>query len=166
MLQVVSSYLFYTQQYMYIVHVSLIFLNNVDWELMGARHVFGILCMSLMYSSCQSHENCMVSAYRHVTYAVQKGPALGLILCQCLLEILDNFEQRASHFHFALCTANYVATPECLHCLAEETGSCQQQSLVSPGHTAVQQKSQDSAQFLVMLTLTGFTPVFIFFAFH
>lgn len=32
----------------------------------------------------------------------QKGPALGLVLCSCLLELLKDFETRALHFQSAL----------------------------------------------------------------
>lgn len=41
----------------------------------------------------------------------QKGPTLDLMFSCCLLEILNNFEQEAFYFHFALHLANYVAGP-------------------------------------------------------
>lgn len=47
-----------------------------------------------------------------MTCAALWGSTLGVMLCCHQLKILDNFEQGALHFPFALDPVNYVVDPE------------------------------------------------------
>ena len=60
--------------------------------------------------------------FNHMGPPIQKGPALGLMLCCHSFEIIPCFWTRDTDFHFALHLANYVTDPACSHTISSLSG--------------------------------------------